>query len=64
MRIQSFGAPANATIYTFASKRLVCEQYRDGVKRRLVEGTSACFIDKDGSWTCPSESDTRISQLE
>jgi hypothetical protein len=57
------GAPVNATIYTFTSKRLVCEQYRDGVKRRLVEGSSACFVDKDGSWTCPSESDTKISRL-
>lgn len=58
------GAPAGATIYTFKSKRVICEQYRDGVTRRLVEGSSACFIDKDGSWTCPSENDTKITQLD
>jgi hypothetical protein len=58
------GAPAGATIYTFKSKHMVCEQYRDGEKRRLVEGTHACFVDKDGSWTCPSENDTKITQLD
>lgn len=58
------GAPAGATIYSFKSKRLVCEQHRDGVTRRLVEGSSACFVDKDGSWTCPSENDTKITQLD
>jgi hypothetical protein len=58
------GAPVGATIYTFKSKRMICEEYRDGVTRRLVEGTSACFIDKDGSWTCPSENDTKITQLD
>jgi hypothetical protein len=58
------GAPTGATIYTFRSKRMICEQYRDGVTRRIVEGTSACFIDRDGSWTCPSENDTKITQLD
>jgi hypothetical protein len=58
------GAPVGATVYTFTSRRMICEQYRDGVTRRLVEGTSACFIDKDGSWTCPSENDTKITQLD
>jgi hypothetical protein len=59
------GAPPNATIYTLKSKHMVCEEYRDGsVKRRLVEGSYGCFISKDGEWTCPSESDTKISQLE
>jgi hypothetical protein len=43
---------------------MICEEYRDGVTRRLVEGTSACFTDKDGSWTCPSENDTKITQLD
>jgi hypothetical protein len=58
------GAPVNATIYTFKSKHVVCEQYRDGVQRRMVEGSHACFIDKDGDWTCPSEPDTKITQLD
>lgn len=58
------GAPVGATIYTFRSKHVVCEQYRDGVKRRMVEGTHACFVDRDGEWTCPSENDTRITQLD
>ncbi|HEY8563325.1 MAG TPA: agenet domain-containing protein [Pyrinomonadaceae bacterium] len=58
------GAPVGTMIYTFKSKRLICEEYRDGVGRRLVEGTSACFIDKDGLWTCPSENDTKITQLD
>lgn len=57
------GAAAGATIYPFKSKRMICEQYRDGVTRRLVEGTSACFV-REGSWTCPSENDTTITQLD
>lgn len=58
------GAPAGATVYAFKSKHLVCEQYRDGVARRLVEGSYACFVDRDDSWTCPSENDTKITQLD
>ncbi len=52
-----------ATIYTFTSRHLVCQEYRDGVERRIVEGTHACFIDRDGDWTCPSENDTVITQI-
>lgn len=58
------GAPTGATVYTFRSKHMVCEQYRDGVMRRLVEGSYACFVDRDGSWTCPSENDTKIVPLD
>lgn len=58
------GAPAGATVYTFRSKHMVCEQYRDGVRRRLVEGSYACFVDRGGSWTCPSENDTKIIPLD
>ena len=58
------GAPAGAPIHPLKTKIMVCEQYRDGVTRRLVEGSRACFIDKDGSWTCSSENDTKIIQLD
>lgn len=58
------GAPAGATIYTLKTKIMVCEQYRNAVNRRLVEGSRACFKTKDGSWTCPSENDTKITRLE
>jgi hypothetical protein len=58
------GAPVGATIYSLKTKLMVCEEYPDGATRRLVEGSRACFIDKDGSWTCPSENDTKITQLD
>jgi hypothetical protein len=57
------GAPVGATVHTFRSKHMVCDQYRDGVERRLVEGTHSCFIDRDGEWSCASENDTRITAL-
>ena len=58
------GAPVGAALHTFKSKHMVCEWWPDGVKRRIVEGSYACFVDKDGSWTCPSENDTKITQLD
>ena len=58
------GAPAGATVHTFRSRHMVCEQYRDGVMRRLVEGSYACFVDRDATWTCPSENDTKIVPLD
>ncbi|HEX8395338.1 MAG TPA: hypothetical protein VF665_23515 [Longimicrobium sp.] len=59
------GAPVNATVHTFRSRHMVCEQYRDGtVARRVVEGTHACYVSRDDEWVCASENDTRITQLD
>jgi hypothetical protein len=58
------GAPVNATVHTFRSRHMVCEQYRDGVTRRIVEGTHACYVSRDDEWVCASENDTRITQLD
>jgi hypothetical protein len=58
------GAPVNATVYTFRSRHVVCDQYPDGVTRRLVEGTHACYISRDDEWVCASENDTRITELD
>lgn len=58
------GAPVNATVYTFRSRHVVCDQYRDGVTRRRVEGTHACYISRDQEWVCASENDTRTTELD
>jgi len=62
------GRPLSRLAFPVPSARpegMVCEEYRDGsVRRRLVEGSYGCFISKDGEWTCPSESDTKIRQLD
>lgn len=58
------GAPVNATVYTFRSRHMVCDQYPDGVTRRLVEGTHACYISRDDEWVCASENDTHITELD
>jgi hypothetical protein len=58
------GAPVNATVYTFRSRHVVCDQLPGGgVARRMVEGTHACYISRDDEWVCASESDTRITEL-
>jgi len=56
-------APVNATIYNIKSKHIVCEQYRDGVKRRQVEGNYACFKNRDGEWICGIDGFPKIVQL-
>ncbi len=58
------GAPVNATVHVFRSRHVVCDQYRDGVTRRMVEGTHACYVSRDDEWVCASENDTRITELD
>lgn len=59
------GAPVNATVYTFRSRHMVCDQFGDGsVARRMVEGTHACYISRDEEWVCASENDTRTTELD
>jgi hypothetical protein len=56
-------APVNAIIYPVRSKHIVCEQYRDGLKRRQVENKYNCFKNRDGEWVCGADGIPKISQL-
>lgn len=58
------GAPVGATVHTLKSRHIVCEEYADGISRRQVLGTHACFVNAEGSWTCASENDTSITHLD
>jgi hypothetical protein len=57
-------APPNTMIYPVKSTHIVCEEYRDVVKRRQVEGEYDCFKNKDGEWVCGSSGKMpKITQL-
>jgi hypothetical protein len=47
-------APVNAAIYRVAAKYVVCEEYRSGVTRKLVEDKWECFVSRDKEWVCGS----------
>lgn len=56
-------APVNAIIYPVRSKHIVCEQYRDGLKRRQVENKYNCFKNRDGEWVCGADGIPKTIQL-
>jgi hypothetical protein len=56
-------APVNAIIYPVRSKHIVCEQYRDGLKRRQVENKYNCFKNRDGEWVCGADGIPKTVQL-
>lgn len=58
-------APPNTIIYPVKSKHIVCEEYRDGVKRRQIEGEYDCFKNKESEWVCGSSGKLpKITQLD
>jgi hypothetical protein len=54
------GAPPDATIYPVKTKYIHCRAYRDSIQREIVEENFACFKDKFGDWTCPTDSVRKI----
>jgi hypothetical protein len=54
------GAPTDATIYPVKTKYIHCSAYRDSIQRQVVQENFACFKDKFGDWTCPTDSVRKI----
>ncbi len=45
-------APAGAMIYPFTTKFKLCEETAGTITSNFVEGTYACFRNKEGIWSC------------
>jgi hypothetical protein len=58
------GAPPNTALYPVKTRYMVCEEYRDGTTRRLIENHFYCFKDRDQAWLCGGgEGVPKITQL-
>lgn len=57
------GAPANARIYPFKAKYIVCKKYSKEVTRTQYESDFVCFTDKGGNWNCPVDSVPKITHF-
>jgi len=45
-------APPGAFVYTVRSQHVECEQFGNGIKRKMVDANYGCFRNKEGKWTC------------
>lgn len=58
-------AAPNAPLYPVDATYVVCEEYRDGIKRRRIAQDFYCFKDRFQTWVCGSgEKFPQITQLD